>query len=160
MWEVETNGHRGRIRPPEVAVRSSRRKTYVPLVSFTLKTKRDRAMVSLQLNTNRKSQAAWHLPWSSVSPNHRKGPKWPLWSGGNVILLQIGTILRACTVRTLVRDCVTQPELGTSVSPQLGSGYWVRRDLVKSTGIVDDQSVPFLTGELMNRSLQKDLPRN
>jgi len=31
----------------------------------------------LLVNVNRKSQAAYHLPLSSASPNHRKGPKWP-----------------------------------------------------------------------------------
>jgi len=33
---------------------------------------------NLLLNVNRKQLAAYHLPWSSVSPNYRKGPKWPL----------------------------------------------------------------------------------
>ena len=32
---------------------------------------------SLLLNVNRKQLAAYRLPWSSVSPNYRKGPKWP-----------------------------------------------------------------------------------
>ena len=38
---------------------------------------RDRAVALLLLNVNRKSRAAYHLPWSSASPKHRKGPKWP-----------------------------------------------------------------------------------
>ena len=28
-------------------------------------------------NVNRQPQAVYHLPWSSVSANHRKGRKWP-----------------------------------------------------------------------------------
>ena len=37
----------------------------------------------LLLNVNRKSYAAYHLPWSSVSPNYRKRPKWP--SAGDIV---------------------------------------------------------------------------
>jgi len=31
----------------------------------------------LPLHVNRKSWAAYHFPWLSLSPNYRKGPKWP-----------------------------------------------------------------------------------
>jgi len=41
-----------------------------------------------QLNVNRKSSAACHLPWSSVPPNHWKGPKWP--SARNIVSLPSG----------------------------------------------------------------------
>jgi len=54
--------------PSEVA-KTSTRFTYDVSTS---KTKRNRAM--LVLNVNRNSQAAYHLPESSVSPNHRKRP--------------------------------------------------------------------------------------
>jgi len=37
----------------------------------------------LLLNVNRKSYAAYHLPWSSVSPNYRKRPKCP--SAGDIV---------------------------------------------------------------------------
>ena len=74
-WSASLYGHQ------KWPKRHSGRKKYVINIS---KSKREREP-RLLLNVNRKSQAAYPLPWSSASHNHWTGPKIAI--GGSILLL-------------------------------------------------------------------------
>jgi len=78
LWLLLNSNKKPRARSQTMAISSGQNVIEAKKLTLSISHKPTDTEPWLLLNVNKKSKAAYYLLWSSASPNHQKGLKWPL----------------------------------------------------------------------------------